>query len=246
MLDYFVSDSTGHIIFNRPDCHNAISLSMWQQIPEVVNVLCNSDAKVIVLSGSGGSFASGADLSELQEITSYDQAKEYWLSIKNALLSVKACSLPVIAKIEGACIGGGCLIASAADLRYASENASFGIPIAKLGILIDEETIRLVSSLIGIANAKELIFTAEIISAKTAYSIGLINTVITKDKFDQYVDQRIAAVKKNVLNSLVYTKILINNMKENDANYNEIEEDSVIKSYLSTELQKRILAADES
>lgn len=139
-----VQDSVGRLILNRPNVHNAISRQMWEAMPAKLEALKQRGAKVVVVSGQGNSFAAGADFKELAQIKDYSHARENWYAIANCLNAVAQFSLPTIASIHGNCMGGGLLLALACDLRFASESASFALPVAKLGIVLDDENLSLI------------------------------------------------------------------------------------------------------
>jgi enoyl-CoA hydratase/carnithine racemase len=232
-----VQDSVGYLVLNRPSVHNAISRQMWDSLPSKLDALKARGAKVIVVTGSGSSFAAGADFRELAQISDYSQARENWHAIANCLNAVADFPLPTIAYIRGNCMGGGLLLALACDLRYASTDANFSLPIAKLGIVLDDENIQRLVSLVGIASAKEIIFSARVVSAERAMQIKLINECVAENQLEALVKTVASDIAKNAGISISEAKLscarLLNKQTTQD-------ESCVVSSYLSEEFRSRL------
>jgi enoyl-CoA hydratase/carnithine racemase len=154
---------------------------MWKAIPGLVERAAgDSGVKVLLLASShDAAFAAGADISEFED--NYRDAKAAAATsdiIGRAVDAVEACPKPVIAAIEGVCVGGGVSLAVAADLRVASENARFGITPGKLGILYSPADTRRLVRAVGVAGAKDLLFTGRIIHAEEARDLRLIDRLV--------------------------------------------------------------------
>lgn len=232
-----VQDSVGYLVLNRPAVHNAISRQMWDSLPSQLAALKAGGAKVIVLSGEGSSFASGADFRELSQIKDYSQARENWYAIANCLSIVSQFTLPTIASIRGNCMGGGLLLALACDLRYASTDANFSLPIARLGIVLDDENIQRLVSLVGIALAKEILFSARVVSAERAAQIKLINDCVSENQLDNLVKMVADDIRKNAATSIEQAKLSCARILNRQ---NTQDESCVINSYLSEEFRSRL------
>ena len=127
----------GHLIFNNPARHNAVSLDMWQAVGQIIDDFERDDAvRVIVVSGAGGrAFVSGADISEFKERRASEEAAAAYSRIsEGARMRLQETLKPTIAMIRGYCIGGGVGTALACDMRIAAEGSKFGVPAAKLGL----------------------------------------------------------------------------------------------------------------
>ncbi|KJS38650.1 MAG: enoyl-CoA hydratase [Hyphomonas sp. BRH_c22] len=173
----------GEIILNKPEKRNALSVDMWAAIPELMARVTAAEAvKVVILhGGEAGAFAAGADISEFATIYSTPEAAaQSGETIAAALSAVEHCPKPVIAAIDGACVGGGMSLAMAADLRVAGEGARFGITPAKLGIVYPAGDMRRLVTAIGAARAKDILFTARIFDVAEAEALGLLNRVVAK------------------------------------------------------------------
>jgi len=180
----------GHLIFNNPERHNAVSLAMWKRAGEVLEEFSRDDAvRVIIVSGAGGkAFISGADISKFEEERSTDDARaayERTSGRTRAILSEM--EKPTIAMIQGWCLGGGLALAASCDLRICTDTAKFGIPAAKLGIGYGFSGLKTLENLVGSSRAKEIVFTARHYSAQEALQIGLVTQVVPASDLETYV-----------------------------------------------------------
>lgn len=231
----------GRIIINRPESRNAISKEMWLAIPKIMEDLQSRGARVIVFEGSQDFFAAGADLWELQNIKTAEDAKENWQAIANCLDYVAEFALPTIAAIDGPCLGGGCLLACACDLRYASRRSTFSVPIAKLGIVLDQANLSRLCRQIGTVRTKELIYRAMVLNAEEAMNWGLINAVFFEQEFAAMIEFTVSEIIACSPVSICETKkslLKINNNEQDDGH-----EEKVLASYLSDEFKSRLAGA---
>jgi enoyl-CoA hydratase len=182
--------ATGHIVFNNPARHNAVSLEMWQAVAQIMEDFENDpQIRVIVLSGAGGkAFVSGADISEFKEKRANEQAAaEYSKISETARIRLQETLKPTIAMIRGYCIGGGLATALACDIRIAAEGSRFGIPAAKLGLGYAYDGIKKLIDVVGPAYAREIFYTARQFSAEEALAMGLVNRVVPAGELETYV-----------------------------------------------------------
>lgn len=237
-----IEQSVGYLYLNRPDVHNAISRSMWDAIPIELEKLKNKGARLIVIAGKGPSFAAGADFKELRQIKNYSQAKDNWQSIANCLNAVSRFSLPTIAMIQGNCMGGGLLLAIACDLRYAADNASFALPIARLGIVLDDGNINRLVSLVGPSMAKEIIYLARVLTAKRALQIGLVNDCMPETQLEQSVELHAQEIIKNSASTIEEAKLSCGRAcaRASESLASTQDESAVVNSYLSEEFLSRL------
>lgn len=175
------------LIFSRPAKKNAINLGMWSAISSVVDEVENDPAvKVLLLTGAGGDFSAGADISEFSELRSTaDGAAAYDRAIDGAVRALTGMRKPSIAMIRGNCIGGGCQVAVACDFRFAADDSRFGITPAKLGIVYDFDSTRQLVSLIGPAHARYFLLSGRLIDSARAREIGLVNDVFTPAELEE-------------------------------------------------------------
>jgi enoyl-CoA hydratase/carnithine racemase len=168
---------TAILMLDQTGRRNAISRAMWAMLAErTTEAVSGGRALALILTGAGGHFAAGADISEFGEtFGSPEAAKETNALVQAALLAVQGLPIPVIAAVEGTCIGGGVSLMLQADLAFAGATASFAITPAKLGLVYGAaDTTRLVSR-IGAARAKDLLFSGRMLAADEALRIGLVD-----------------------------------------------------------------------
>lgn len=167
-----------HLLIDRAGKRNAITQAMWEDFPVLLAEAMGEDAiRVVILrAAEAGAFSAGADIAEFAA-GARDPA---WRAANQAAIARAQWELtnapkPVIAQIDGDCVGGGCGLALACDLRVASAAARFGITPAKLGLVYSLHDTKLLVDLVGPAQAKRILFTADLIDAPEALRIGLID-----------------------------------------------------------------------
>ncbi len=175
-----VEDGVGWITFNHPERRNAMSLEMWTGLGDAAEALqADPEVRVVVMRGAGGkSFAAGADISEFeQHRANAEQKQRYGEIAARGHRGLAQLGKPLIAMVEGYCIGGGLALALAADVRFATAGSSFGIPAAKLGLGYDYAGLSALARLVGPSVAKDMLFSARFLAADEALRVGLINFV---------------------------------------------------------------------
>jgi enoyl-CoA hydratase len=178
---YEVRDGVGTVMFNRPQARNAMTFAMYERLSEICEEAERDDeVKVLVLTGAGEkAFAAGTDISEFRAFTKPQDALDYEAHIDQLLSKLESLGKPTIASVAGACTGGGAAIAMMCDLRICAGNAKFGVPIARtLGNCLSAASLSRITSLIGAARTKDLIFTARLLGAHEAHIAGLVSEVI--------------------------------------------------------------------
>jgi enoyl-CoA hydratase len=190
----------GHVIFNNPERHNAVSLEMWDAVEIALSAFAEDDQiRVVILSGAGGkAFVSGADISKFDQERGSKEATEHY----NARLDVVYDMIenypkPTIAMIDGHCIGGGLNLATCADIRIASAKSRFAMPAAKLALGYPFDAIRRLVNAVGAAAAKQMMFSAKSIDAETALRLGLVQEVVEEDGLSDRVDELAGAIAGN-------------------------------------------------
>ncbi|MER6992556.1 enoyl-CoA hydratase-related protein [Saccharopolyspora hirsuta] len=173
-LDLDVVGHTAWITIDHPDRRNAMTASMWRQVPELLGAVAEDPAaRVVVLTGAGGTFCAGADISELHAIEGAEENPT--VAAERALVDFP---LPTIALINGLCIGGGCQLAAACDIRVSAASATFGITPAKLGIVYPPSSVARLTELVGPSAAKLLLFSADFFDAAHALRMRLVDEVV--------------------------------------------------------------------
>jgi len=170
------------ITINRPDKRNALNIKTREEGAALLEELRADDSVgVVVFTGAGDkAFIAGADIGEFAGRTAMMQRDV--MTARSLFTAIDTFPKPVIAMINGYCLGGGCELALACDIRIASETASFGQPEINLGIIPGGGGTQRLTRLVGEGKAMELILSGEIIDAKTAHAIGLVNHVFPADQ----------------------------------------------------------------
>lgn len=179
------------ITITRPDKRNAISLQTAAELMQALREAeADAAARVVVLTGAGDrAFASGADLDEIASLAGApDRAIEYDRSISALYDAMRASRLPVIARVQAAAIGGGCLLALACDLRVAGGNAVFGMPAGRIGLMLSADEHAMLVQAVGPARAKLLLLSGRRITADEARQCGLIDLVVPIAALDDAID----------------------------------------------------------
>lgn len=163
------------LTIDRPDKRNAMSLRMWSALPNIAKEVAASPAKVLVVRG-GEHFSAGADIGEFATLRAdREGARRYADAVHAGERALAELEKPTIAVLRGFCIGGGCEIALACDIRIAAEDSWFGITPARLGLVYNFTSTRQLVAAVGAAWAKQLLFSGDLIDAATALRIGLVN-----------------------------------------------------------------------
>jgi enoyl-CoA hydratase/carnithine racemase len=192
-------DGVATLTLDRQAKRNAVTLSMWSALPAVLaGLAADPRVRVLLVTGAGETFSAGADIAEL--LTVYgdpDRADAYHATNVAAEEALAAFPRPTIAVVRGSCVGGGCQLAIACDLRVARDDARFGVPPARLGVVYAAvPTARLVR-LVGPARAKYLLFTAELVPAGRALVYGLVDEVVPAADFDGRVAKLAGTIAAN-------------------------------------------------
>ncbi len=177
-LTAVVDGTTGWLVLDRPERRNALNAGMWAAIPALMRSLDeHPDVRVIVIRGAGTqAFAAGADISEFGAARNDAAAASRYEKLNGeAFAAIRGSARPVIAMVQGFCIGGGLAVALAADLRIADSSALFALPPARLGLAYPLDGLRDLVATVGAPAAKEMIFTARRVKAEEALRMGLIN-----------------------------------------------------------------------
>jgi len=171
-------ENTAIITFNRPDAMNALNNQTRAEFAAAIaEVAADDNVKVLILTGNGKAFVAGSDIKEFSQTTPYTAHNIHRLGEM-----VEKLEKPVIAAVNGFCLGGGCEIAMACDIIIASEKAKFGQPEINIGIIPGGGATQRLPRLVGVCKAKELIYTGDIINAEQADHLGLINRVVPVDE----------------------------------------------------------------
>ncbi len=178
------------VMLNRPQQRNAINRAMWIRLQELAYELdADPEVRVVIFRGAGDkAFSAGADISEFETYRSNSsQARAYGVVMDSATDAIEALGKPTISLIRGFCVGGGLELATGTDLRIATEDARFGVPIAQLNVLVGYKEMRRLVRLVGPAPTMNLLLTARLIDSAEALRIGLISEIIPAAEIESRV-----------------------------------------------------------
>ena len=190
-----IHDRVATLTFNRPDVLNALDARTMTELGDAVQQVREvPDIKVLILTGAGEkAFVAGADIKMLAEQTPMS-ARELSRFGQSVLRGLETMGKPVIAAVNGFALGGGCEVAQACSIRYASENARFGQPEINLGIIPGYGGTQRLTRLVGLGRALEINLTGDLISAEEALRIGLVNKVVPADRLMEEVNALAAKI----------------------------------------------------
>ena len=204
--------AVGWIIFNQPAKRNAINGAMWRGIaPAMAQFEGDGEVRCVVFRGAGTeAFASGADISEFEEIRAQKQAvAEYDGLLDQVLHAIQDSRKPSLAMIYGFCMGGGLEVALACDLRYCARSGQFGIPAAKLGLAYNVEGHKRLIETVGHARAREIMFLGRRYGSEEALAMGLVNGVFEDDALEREVASLITQLCGNAPLAIANSKTII-------------------------------------
>jgi enoyl-CoA hydratase/carnithine racemase len=204
-------DGVVTVTMNRPEKRNALTTTMFRELRETFSDITDStEDRVMVLTGAAGAFCAGADLSAAAE----HHHLVHMRLLADVALQLHRLPKPSIAKVNGVAIGAGCNLALGCDLVVASEDARFSEIFSRRGLSLDCGGSWLLPRLIGLHRAKELAFFGEILSAKEALELGLVNRVVAPADLDRFVGDWATRLAAGPPLALSMTKTLLNQSSE--------------------------------
>jgi enoyl-CoA hydratase/carnithine racemase len=207
-------DGVVTVVMNRPDRKNAANGTMWRELLATFDdVATDRNVRVMVLTGAGGAFCSGADLGDAGDVAGRpgDPYLVQMRALGDVALRLHRIPKPTIAKVGGVAAGAGMSMALGCDLVVASESARFSQIFSRRGLSIDFGASWLLPRLIGLHRAKELAFFADIISAQQAAEFGVVNRVVPDDRLDAFVGEWADRLAAGPPLALSMTKTMLNN-----------------------------------
>jgi enoyl-CoA hydratase/carnithine racemase len=197
------------LTLNRPQARNAMTWGMYEALHRACEEVDRNDAiRVMILRGAGGkAFAAGTDISQFQKFQTPQDGVKYEQHISNVLDRLEQVVKPTIAQIEGVAVGAGCAIAATCDLRVATPESTFGIPIARtLGNCVTGAAYSRLVELVGPGHAKDILFTGRLVTATEAQALGLLSRLVPAATIEQVVRKLATDIAANAPLTIRATK----------------------------------------
>jgi enoyl-CoA hydratase len=242
---FSVEPPLAYLTFNRPEARNALTWEMYQGLLDACDTVdARTDLRVFVLRGAGGkAFAAGTDISQFTGFKRPEDGIAYEQRLDAVIDRLERVKRPTIAQIQGVATGGGCSIALACDLRVCTPDARLGVPIAKtLGNCLSIANCARVMDLIGPAKFKELIFTASLLDAQAANSLGLITRIVESDRIDAAVRELAMSIAAHAPLTLSATKEMVRRIQEARRPRAEAGQDLIAAVYGSEDFKEGVEA----
>lgn len=218
--DLFKIERTGRVaccIMSNPERMNALGPEMGvPMIENIYQLIEDDEVGVIIIRGEGGNFCSGSEMDLLGENLDPRFLREAMIRINELLYKLHEGPKPVITEVDGYAFGGGLGLALASDITYATERAKFCIGFIRIGAVLDLGTSFFLLERIGMAKAKELAFTGDILSSEEASRIGLINRVVHHDTISEEVMKLARRISEKSADALLWTKRSMNRARHMD------------------------------
>jgi enoyl-CoA hydratase len=209
---YEVDGPIATLTFNRPEARNAMT---WEMYQDLVNACDRVDAaaaiRVLILRGAGGkAFVAGTDISQFQSFRDREDGLKYEEQLDHVLDRLERVTKPTIAQVQGVAAGGGCAIAFTCDLRVATPESTFGMPIARtLGNCLSGASYSRLVDLVGPGVVKDLLFTGRLIDGAEAQSLGIVNRLVPAEDLDRTVRELAATIASNAPLTIRATKEMV-------------------------------------
>lgn len=233
-----VRGPVARVTISSPHKHNALTVDMWRKLRQTFNEIAErNQVHCIVLHGDGGNFAAGADISEFPR-ERFDMAtgRRYHLEvIEPALQAIRQAPQPVIAAIEGSCVGGGLEIISVCDVRLAARGARFGAPVGKLGFPLALPELVPLLRLVGLSLASDLLLTGRLLNADEALSAGLVQRVAPVDGMAALVEQFVRDVLESSPLAARLNKSNLRMLAEQGGLYTQVQLDESFRFFDSSD-----------
>ena len=205
------------ITLNRPDVFNAFDRGVIRRLTAVAEELgADPTVRAIVITGAGGNFSSGADIAELRSLGSVLEARELTREAHQMMNAIEACPKPFIAAVSGYAIGGGQELSLACDLRVAGEGATFGQVEVNIGSIPSWGGTQRLARTVGIAYAKDLIYTSRLVTAREAFERGLVNRLVPDEQVKEEAHRLAESIAERAPLAIEASKSSLNRAFDNN------------------------------
>ena len=242
-LKFEKEGNIGTLTLSRPKALNALNTELLLELNQAIDIIAKDETiHVLIVTGDGKAFVAGADITEMKDFNSISGLTYGELGAE-VFRKIERLKIPTIAAVNGFALGGGCELAMCCDLRIASDGAKFGQPETGLGITPGFSGCIRLSRIAGLAKARELIYTADIISASEAEKIGLANKVVPADQLMSAAMEMAKKIASKAQLAVRYSKMAINKGIETDIDTAISFENQVFALCFATEDQKEGMTA---
>jgi enoyl-CoA hydratase len=237
--------SLATLTFNRPEARNAMTWDMYQALVDACDRVDGDAAiRILILRGAGGkAFVAGTDISQFQTFRDRDDGLRYEERLDRVLDRLERVTKPTIAQVQGVAAGGGCAIALVCDLRVATPESTFGIPIARtLGNCLSGASYSRLVDLVGPGRVKDLLFTGRFAGAEEAHAMGLVNRLAPAADIDRIVRDLALGMAANAPLTIRATKEMIRRLLEQRRLKAGDDRDLVELCYTSADFREGVAA----
>ncbi len=207
-----IQDGVATVTINRPERRNSVTLAMWSGFGDIFAELSADRAvRAIILTGAGADFSAGADIPEFETVRGdADKSRAYEIAVDYGCAGIANASKPVITVNRGYTLGGAAHLSMSADFRFAHTDSVFGIPAARLSIVYGVQATRKLLALVGVSNAKRILYSAERFDSRKALEIGFVDAVSEDPMADAVAFAR--SLSKNAPLSIAGAKYMLNGL----------------------------------
>lgn len=215
-LDWDINGSVGVVTFNRPEARNALTWDMYDALVAACDAAESAGGvRVLIIRGAGGAFAAGTDITQFREFADGDAGVAYERRLDQVIDRIERLTLPTIAEVDGAAVGGGCAIAMACDLRICSDRARFGVPVSRtLGNCLSMANTARMVDLLGVAVTKDLLLTGRLIDAYEAHQRGLAALVVPVDQLEGEAARMAGELATRASSTIAATKAMLLRLRD--------------------------------
>jgi enoyl-CoA hydratase/carnithine racemase len=212
-------DAVATITLNRPDKRNALNLPMWHGLTQHFNAAAEDESiRAVILTGAGDHFGVGADIGEFETVyATSNAAAVYGEEMRETIHAMRDCPKPVVAAINGNCIGGGMELAALCDIRICGESSMFGAPVSKLGVTMPLMFMEVLVRAVGPVVAKEILLEARVFDAAEARSCHLVTRIVADDDVLESARKSAQSMARNAPLANRLHKALVNRMMAGEA-----------------------------
>jgi enoyl-CoA hydratase/carnithine racemase len=223
------------VTIDRPRRRNALNLAAWRDLAAQFRALAERrDVRLIILTGAGGHFCAGADISEFAELRADSETgAEYSREVAACYAAIRAAPQPTVAAIDGSCVGGGCAIALCCDFRVMHRAARFGIPATKLGTIYSVAECGFLYQVVGLANAKRILYSSDLFDVAAALHMGFADVVAKGGAVEAAIDFALPLARNAPL-ALAGTKLILEALASGDVAERRAAIDTLIREALDS------------